>query len=1141
MSKGKLIWGGIIGAGLLAAVILLSNVQLWWTVINSQIPKLLGSKLECQQVSWCGPLKICAHQCITIEKTQKAEELSFSLITGKSVANNWTFLKAPDRLKNRTYFPRITKLIREIKLYHGDLTAIFPSFNDFDYIHLKRASLMGQQWNLQAHFHNDQLRAAGLVGDKTDLKITLHDLPATFDQLPDLLFSEGNITLRNSSFKQAPVYTSIDNIKIATTTENEFSLQKIDLKKALIKLDKDFKFQQVQSLQGLLSNSSGEIQVSKTSEEKNIEVTANNADVLLPYINHIDKNIQWLKLRGQAHTTIASDLNLSDIEIFLENMQPSFIYKGSRVETKGALSVKLSNLSDPQANIQFKDLQILSPEAFKPPEITQEIEGGIFNGELDYKHGLNDLSGKFTIKDISVTDHTLDLTAYSREGHFTMQEGTLKAKMPVELDGIIKGQVNLQADIKLDKVLSGKIQADSDRLALNKFSNRSLEISGQIHSLKSLLALEGQKIQAKDLSLLIKDLTVVDSGKSQTLTTDLSGKVKIHNNSLMADIKEPNGTQLHLSSTDIHGHSLQAQGKISLSRAVKLYGLEDEIKNASGFAELKGQIQGNKLKKLAIDLHDLGFEFDKLDISALNGHVYNSTETGKLKLKDVSLAQGKGSKLTFNGIFEMPADLKSFRRGNQQLRSFEGHLQGEILSTDLKSLLSKKLADYIPDGHLFPLELEVKPEKKHHLHFRLVSGQEPYYIRGDGSLDLQSKFFVFRDLLCNFQGIKLSAEAKGFLHNFSFSSFTDPEIDLRGVAKLLGKDKSFNGHLNGFAKGTNLDISDRKSFWNNLQVNLFTNASEEINLGNLSLKGLNLQYLSRQGKGFSTITAKTSKLSNLELNDLNASLKLKDNKLTINGFNLKAAGGDINLNGQYNIINQNSYLSATVNNLQVGTLAWGLAGLRGFSGIGDFSFKLNGHLPSLLSGKNSVSADGSFFLHDGHISKVTSLQKKLNLANLVFGGPYSLSINSFLNVLMPEDNGYYDELFGEVHLHDNQLVAPLIQYRGKSGLNLNTAALWDRNNDLLRANIIGSIPKITRRVNSQGKSSDALNALSTLSIAGILSQLKIFKNHRTFSFSIEGSPDDAKGMDAYANRTFQWIEKGNASLPTPKVPEAKRR
>ena len=260
------------------------------------------------------------------------------------------------------------------------------------------------------------------------------------------------------------------------------------------------------------------------------------------------------------------------------------------------------------------------------------------------------------------------------------------------------------------------------------------------------------------------------------------------------------------------------------------------------------------------------------------------------------------------------------------------------------------------------------------------------------------------------------------------------------------------------------------------------------------------------------------------------------------GLSLSAAGGTITINGNLNLSTNNGSFNGKAQKINVGQLARGLAGLRGFSGIGDLTFATDGHILSLVKSEKPVSASGSFNLHNGNAAQVITLQKKLNLANLVFGGPLALNMNGLLGVLAPESNGYYTSLSGSWKLNDNNITFPEIRYRGKNKLNLNMAGFLNRNNSQLKMNIIGSIPRTPVRVDSAGHPSELLNIVSQFNFTNVLGRFPLLDRvfdarPRVFRFTMKGNLNNQTELNASASNSFSFLDsKLHKNLPVPALP-----
>jgi hypothetical protein len=575
----------------------------------------------------------------------------------------------------------------------------------------------------------------------------------------------------------------------------------------------------------------------------------------------------------------------------------------------------------------------------------------------------------------------------------------------------------------------------------------------------------------------------------------------------------------------------------------------------------------------------------KYPLSDLNGAINLDRQTNKINFQDISFKYGNQSRIALGGEIQIPPELtklsnKFSNKSNkkQVLKSFlpsvlpqmNIEMNGEFYAADfLNDKLKKALKIDIPHDAFIPLKLKINSPKSGEgisdrllidLHSDISSldntklinvksnwlSEEqdkdlPSYLIAQGEINTKTKYFDFTRLETSINGLNIGAELKGLPDNFSLKAYTDPIIDLSKLFKSKRNDFLVKGSLSGWISADRINLFDRRSFWNNLKFSLKTEEFDTVTVGFAELESLEAYGETKDGKGFSTLIVNKGRVKNLAFEDLNSSFKLKGNNLTLSGLSLNTAGGEFSMKGNIDLLTALGHFDGKANKVSVGSISRGISGLKGFNGIGDFDFAVDGYISSLLEGEKPVYSSGRFDLKSGNVSRVFSLQKKLNLANLVFGGPLALNLNAFLEVMAPNEQGAYKSLTGKWEFNENWIFIPEAKYKGLNKLDLNTSGLVNRKTNEIDFYFTGSLPRTPVRINSHGQVSEISNAFSQLNFNNILGQIPLFSRvfdarPRVFQFIMRGEMNDQVALNNSSTNTFKWLNSGLYDhLPLPSL------
>gem|GEM_PF-4208635 len=874
------------------------------------------------------------------------------------------------------------------------------------------------------------------------------------------------------------------------------------------------------NLSGLFLVNKQKIKLKKFSTKHLIKGTVHQSSLLkidnlelkelnkLPRIKALGLSLQQGKLQAQ-------------IKIKKEK-QPSITGKVDNLEAhfyrKSSTKTELFEVNAPKVNFSgsFKDFRMESPQLlvksslFLDQKKEEKIKNYLFKAKT-VSLGLNSKIAsqkpsfllRFKPDFLKINSKPGEENFKFRSGEVFFDNKLLQVKKLNVLVSQNSEEVFLESSINLENFKKPKI------LSLKSKSKLSIKTSLKLISLFHL---------KKKLSFL-NSLFFYRPKSNLSFNFDLSQKkkkIEIETNGLSALIQRYNLRLENLNSKLIFTKNDKQDPFIK----VLIYNLETSSTNKK--SSLSKKLWKTQIKNLFVEKHPVSQR--KIDF-----------QLAQIKL-------GEDSTFSFLGNLELPETSFSLKSNNLKklisnlASSFYGKINGSFKLSDFVDPKDLEKFDYLSlKKTKFPVELKVSQGEKNTSSFVLNSKlndkkKTPSYIKSTGSFNFKNFYFNIESLETAFQGLNITAKAKGQPNNFSFKAYTDPIVNIDKIlsgSSFRFKNQELEGFLQGWIEGKNINFYNRRSILDNLKVSLKTDEFSNLKIGFIELDSLEFYLESNSGNGIATIFVKEGQIKNLLFRNLNGSFNLENRNLIFNGISLQTANGLVKLKGQINLNNQEGVINGEGKNLEIGQIARGLAEIKGLNGIGKFSFHADGHLYSLITKEKDILSSGEFYLRDGNASQVISIQKKLNLANLIFGGPFALNINSLLEVLMPENNGYYYELFGKWNLKEHKVNLLDLGYRGVNKLNLNLDGHWDRSNNKVKFLVLGSIPKTPVRVKQGGRVSEFLNIVSKIQVNNILGKLpilkQIFRNKdRYFSFEIKGPADNIALLNNYAAKSFKW-------------------
>jgi hypothetical protein len=1175
----------------------ISNVSFWWAWLSPKITKVVGgSKLECGQVRWCGLLKICANYCENKEKSVIIEHFSISPISGEIRIQEWALANLPKEGKKKE-FPRIPLPISVIILEKGDLSLVSEQFPPLDYIQLNRASLTGSHWFTKGHINGKNITWNGLIGDTSNIKAKINGLSFKYKQLKSLL--NGEVQIVNAGYKSKPVEVNFKNLKVNKTSWFNHKLPDAQISGVFVLDELLEKLIAIKSL-NLKSGQiyihseplSGFAAIVKPVDTLNLFLDPFPASSLNPYLPYLNlpqnHSLQSLSgtLSGKSELVV-KDFNKSKFDLKGKSLSVWVLCPAGNAVNVGPISAQLQTIGKVPLAGKLKTERMLDLKTLAPflSRKDLQVQKGFASVDLSFERAKGGFKGGIQVENLAVKHTASDLGLAFGNGKFSLSGNNLKGILTAYAQNSAD-LIQTDLDLALLPNISGRIKVRAPKLTFSNlnFKKQGLELLGALNNFAATLKIVDAKPSSLETEMDVNNLKVKSSRLSERAFNLIAGKIKLNEaqeltlQDLIAELVDGDKAKINgifkvnnlwlnpsVTTQDV-SINMQSELKSFLELLLSLKTLNAptwlaQISDPKGNLNADIRIKNTKISDFKVLLKSISANLQESKISEGNGLLL--LNGNQLDLQKVNFRYGRSSNLKLDGHFTIPVEMPKLGSRHALVdivSSFDGRLEGLFYPEDLlKRAQQKKYNVSFSQSTSFPVILKMKPLQGSLIGFDFESNFNsigsinsewfvtdssdfPGYLIAQGDFNPENNYFNFNRLDCALNGLNLSAEAAGTLNNFTFKAFTDPLLDLGKFFKSV-KGVSLKGSLNGWIEGRRVNFFDRKTFWNNLKLSLKTEDGQSVSFGPADFSDMEAYFESKAGKGFATLVVESGKVKDLPFENLNSSLNLQGNNLTITGLSLQTAGGEFGMHGNLNLLNMFGEFKGNAKKVNIGQIARGLYAQRGFSGNGDLTFDVNGYLASLIKGQKPVAAAGSFNLRNGNASQVLNLQKKLNLANVVFGGPLALNMNGLLEILAPTDNGYYKALYGNWKLDQNWIILPEVSYRGTNQLNLNMAGILDRSSNQLNINLIGSIPRIPVRVNSSGQASEVLNMFSQLSLNNVLGQLPLLNmifdaRPRVFKFTMKGNVNNQTELNNSATNSFIFLDSAlYQNLPKPKLPE----
>lgn len=283
------------------------------------------------------------------------------------------------------------------------------------------------------------------------------------------------------------------------------------------------------------------------------------------------------------------------------------------------------------------------------------------------------------------------------------------------------------------------------------------------------------------------------------------------------------------------------------------------------------------------------------------------------------------------------------------------------------------------------------------------------------------------------------------------------------------------------------------------------------------------------------LKADNVKVKNIQASNLLAKVSLNENLVfSLDNFQFNIANGSVKGDFKHNLLNSNTHLDMSVNNVDANQMTEALFDLKN-----QIFGSLTGEVVLTCNDKthkqcmDTLSGHGGFSVVNGRMPKLGSLEYLLKASNLVKSGLTGLSINGIIDLVTPLKTGQFDAIRGDFEISSGKADNIQIFSKGKD-LSLFLTGAYNFSTLIADMTVFGRLSKkITNVLGPIGNAS--LNTLfntipglnldetnKTQILEGINKIPGIELNdqlYRVFSVKIYG---DING-DKYV-QSFKWIE-----------------
>ncbi|MDX1918605.1 MAG: hypothetical protein SFT81_05645 [Candidatus Caenarcaniphilales bacterium] len=1115
-----------------------SKATYWWGLAEKPLRSFSGGEIKCQEVRWCDGIDLCINKC----KSSKLslEQASFDLLSGELKVKEWSY--TPVQAAEKSKFPKLPGILRKIDLQSGMVLGY-----KVDRIELIRAAHQNHNWLTRFSLGERSLTGKGLLGlTKTDLKIDLNRFTLKTKLIGGQLSAA--LSLTNDGFLEKPLLIEIKRGQIQNLRiyASEIGLGTLNGK---IMLEPDLRT--IKEISEISAEAAG---IKAHSSDKHNLLIADEVDLskFKPYYRYLPKSDFQLKaLNGKASIRLLPDFHNFRHSIFWadsDRLNSSFIVGHSHFESipfkdahlkylpYGYLEIhsqfvpmSLTKIKEPayKAGIEIKDGQIQGDFNFMRPELDAKPE----------------ILVNYQIRDGSATLKHYGEELEKIEGISQLHNETLATDLKMLYLGL---PIQARTKTSLLSPYSGSLVIDAPRLKLQNFEipELDLDLSGNLERFHLDSAINSAGVKPHKMSFRVHDLLVNHPKVFPILVKSGAVRLSNYNNLELQQLRVGfDGSQnVRLDANVILGikpvlKSFLIDGNFDLKKFFESLKLSTQIQLPTDLRDLDGSLitrvayHAGKFDQIDIRLKDINVLYKDFNFKHGAGGI--SYQPGnQISLDHLYTEYGENSNIMLNGKVG-PEFLSS-----DPSKVFDGELKGSLALSDFDktNFLQQFNLGIDPESNL-PFEVKIHPEgagTNFNLHLEKSASEnltKPNLIdQLDAKLyfDPISNFIKLNRFHADYKGLHFTAQGEGLPNDFKIEAFTDPVIDLG----LLGHNQ-LKGIIKGSFKASGLSLFDEKTLWNNSSLEI--ESPEVLKIQDLTLDSLKFDFDSKNGNGLGHLATESGLFRNLAFNSFSTEFLLQNDYLELPSLAFDVADGKFKMSGELDLITMIGLFAGKAEQVELGKVAGGLFNEHGVSGRGDFDFLVDGYLWSLLKSEKPISVSGGFSLRNGKVTSVSALQGKLNLANLVFGGPLGLNINSFLEVFFPVNDSFFKTLDGRWNLDEKFATISEAYYRGKNDLDLNMAGMLERETGYGEFQFYGSYPRISKRVNRSGQLSEVWNLFSNLSLAAPLRMIGLLSDKpRHFTFTMKGS--NPSQMNATATQTFRWIDEDlRGGLPVPEL------
>ena len=195
-----------------------------------------------------------------------------------------------------------------------------------------------------------------------------------------------------------------------------------------------------------------------------------------------------------------------------------------------------------------------------------------------------------------------------------------------------------------------------------------------------------------------------------------------------------------------------------------------------------------------------------------------------------------------------------------------------------------------------------------------------------------------------------------------------------------------------------------------------------------------------------------------------------------------------------------------------------------FKGKSNIELNLNGLAQSPQDLIRSLSGTGNFVCANGHIAELSTLQKKLEEANLIEQGVVGFRISNVLGIVEPQENGQFTSASGQMEIDKGVVQLKEFTVEGQQ-LKLKSVGSIDLNTKQIVLHISGDIAHVGEN-GALGKvaSLTSVAAVADLVSKGVRSKSPApFASH-PFVFEVNGYLDRPNTLDSSIVKSFHWTQ-----------------